>query len=89
MTSLDDHVREFQFTQCMKPSRDSLGKIRVKSRISLSGVQEYRVSLFSESAAVQHYLIKQNTTRNKVPLFLHLGILQCSNFRMHVCGPYE
>ena len=27
MTSLDDNVREFQYNQCMKPSRDSLGKI--------------------------------------------------------------
>ena len=27
MTSLDDHVREFQYNQCMKSSGDSLGKI--------------------------------------------------------------
>ena len=27
MTSFDDHMREFQYNQCMKPSRDSLGKI--------------------------------------------------------------
>ena len=27
MTSLDDNVCEFQYNQCMKPSRDSLGKI--------------------------------------------------------------
>ena len=49
MTSLDDHVLEFQYNQCMYLSRDSLGKIaredkifypRVKSQISLSGVQE-------------------------------------------------
>ena len=26
-TSLDDNVCEFQYNQCMKPSRDSLGKI--------------------------------------------------------------
>ena len=27
MTSLDVNVREFQYNQCMLPSRDSLGKI--------------------------------------------------------------
>ena len=27
MTSLDKHVREFQYNQCMYPSHDSLGKI--------------------------------------------------------------
>ena len=27
MTSLDDHVLEFQYNQCMKPSCDTLGKI--------------------------------------------------------------
>ena len=27
MTSLDDNVREFQYNQCIKPSRDSIGKI--------------------------------------------------------------
>ena len=27
MTSPDDRVREFQYNQCIQPSRDSLGKI--------------------------------------------------------------
>ena len=54
MTSLDDNVREFQYNQFMKPSRDSLGKVawvrkdflsQGKIQIYLSGVQEKSVPL--------------------------------------------
>ena len=39
MKSLDDHVREFQYNQCIMPSCDSLGKIawvRVYTKIRFS-----------------------------------------------------